>query len=137
MTLDFWWRLHLLGWPIWVPATVAFAGFIVWARARPKWRPLIPWGFLLVLLASVLAYDFASKWQIVFLSDRKTWAAGVLALSVTSALPLAVCVAGASTVERHLSAFSARLAALAVPALIVRLILGAYLSHWIQRGLLG
>ena len=136
MTLSFWWRLHLLGWHVWATATLVFASFVLWAWPLPKRRALIPWGFLLVLLVSVLISDLGGDWQRVFLTSRRIWGAGILALATTSALPLALCVACAPWAEKHLSRFPTRLMALVVPALIVRLVLGAYLSHWIQRGLL-
>jgi len=136
MTFHYWWRLHTLGWSVWLPAIIVFAGFVAWASPTPARRPLLPWAFLVVFLCELALEDYQTAWHQVYWSSKPVWGAGLLASAVVALLPLATCLGLASKVTERLSHQVSRTLSLAFPALMVRLILGAHLFSWIQRALL-
>ena len=87
MTLPLWWRVHTLGWTVWLPATVCFALFLVWAWPVPKRRAMVPWGMLLTFVAAVSAaikdgntrlehWETVKKYELI--EDEATVANGLL-----------------------------------------------------------
>jgi hypothetical protein len=136
MTLTFWWRLHTLGWIVWLPVTICFAAFVAWAAPVPSRRDLVPWAALATFLFALAADDLRTGWHSVYWSSKPMWGAGLLAMAVLAALPIAVCLGLASRVLAKFSGAVSRTLALAIPALLVQLLLGADIARWIQRGLL-
>jgi hypothetical protein len=133
---DFWLHLHLLGWPIWVPATIALAVAAAWAGTQER-RHLFPWLSLAIVLTAVLAEDLSSSWHRVYRESRPVWGAGMLSILVVALLPLATILVVRALVMRRAVTLTGRILLLTAAALFVRLVVGAYLYRWIQRGLLG
>jgi putative copper export protein len=131
--MNLWIRQHTVGWQIWVPITLAFAAYLVWAEPRPKARLFLPSVFLGFLILTVVINYLKSDWHLLFnRPDLRLWLGGLLAMVAHAALPLSVATSmNAIRFTKSLKE-GQRFSLLAGMALLVTVTVGYYVTHYIQ-----
>jgi hypothetical protein len=133
LNLHYLFLLHTIRWQLWVAVSFVLAGFLVWARGKPRARLFVPWVCLALWLGAIAWQCTAARWNLYFF-NRHLWLKGLIAMASIAVLPLVAGVGSEAIVARRGTARPLAVLLVFVVSLCAVLILGHPVAAVVQGG---